>query len=451
MSRGGALLVGKVIKMGPEDAVRGYRSLALRVDRLLPGAVDSYGERAIPTGRRPAPAEIVRAAGRLADALPSAELRPDRERFLLGQLVAVEWTARRLAGQAVPYADEVAAVYQARIDLGPEDAYRRVHRELDDLLGGPGPLADRLHAHRGRDEIPPELLEPAVLALSAALRERTRAVVPLPAAEHVEYRVVDDAPWSALHQYLGGFRSRITVNAGARLRRAQLVQLVAHEAYPGHHTERCRREAGLVTMGWDEHRIVLACSPQSLVAEGAADLGLHAVVGPGWGRFAADVLADVGLAFDGELAERTGAATGVLARARQDAALLLHHRRVPVDEVLAYLRRWTLVDDARARQVLRFLRHPLWRTYTTTYVEGGPLLRRWWERDPRPERFVRLLDEPLTPAAVRAELVDGAAAERNEPDELPTGPATDGVQGAMSGSPLCEFSVPAHELAPGCC
>lgn len=331
-------------------------------------------------------------------------LDPARTRFLCAQLRAVEWTARRLAGQAVSYVDEVAAACDIRIAPGPVEAYRRAHRDLGALLPGAGPLADRVAAHRRGDEIPPDRLGAAVQAVSDALRERTRDLVALPAGESVEYRIVDGAPWTALHQYLGGGWSRITVNAGARLRRGQLVGLLAHEAYPGHHTERCRKEVGLIARGWSEHRIVLAVAPQSLIAEGAAELGLRVVVGPDWGRFAAGVLAGVGLGFDGELAQRVAGASAGLARVRQDAALMLHGQRVAPARVLAHLRRWLLVDEARAGQVLGFLRHPVWRSYTTTYVEGTALLERWWEADPRPERYLRLLDEPLTPGAVRAEL-----------------------------------------------
>jgi len=392
----------------PEDAVRDYLLLALRTDRLLPGTIGTYTGDAtladlVRHAHAPAPADLVRAAGRLADGLP-ATLDTDRARFLRRQLVALEWTARRLAGQAVPYLHEVRAAFDTRITLGSEDTYRHAHRELDALLPGAGPLADRLAHQRRADEIPRDRLAVAVRALSEVLRAQTRAAVALPAGESVAYRVVDDAPWSALHQYLGGFGSRVTVNAGARPRRMQLAQLVAHEAYPGHHTERCRKEAGIVARGGEEHRVVLVNTPQSLLAEGAAELGLHAVAGPGWGRFIADALAEVGMGFDGELAERMCAVFVELARVRQDAALLLHDRRMPDAEVLAYLRRWMLVDELRARQVLRFLRHPLWRAYTTAGVEGALLVRRWWERDPRPERFLRLLDEPLTPGAVRAEL-----------------------------------------------
>jgi hypothetical protein len=72
--------------------------------------------------------------------------------------------------------------------------------------------------------------------------------------------------------------------------------------------------------------------------------------------------------------------------------------------VSAHLRRWALVGEGRARAVLRFLHDPLWRAYTTTYVEGSDLLRRWWSTGPSDERLRRVLDEPLTPWAIEAEL-----------------------------------------------
>jgi hypothetical protein len=92
---------------------------------------------------------------------------------------------------------------------------------------------------------------------------------------------------------------------------------------------------------------------------------------------------------------------------RQDAALMLHDEQRDqrdADDVAAYLSRWLLVDDARAKQMLRFLSSPLWRAYTSTYVEGYRLLRGWLDRRPPgmpiAERFTRLLDEPLIPSAL---------------------------------------------------
>ena len=76
---------------------------------------------------------------------------------------------------------------------------------------------------------------------------------------------------------------------------------------------------------------------------------------------------------------------------------------------MAYLQRWSLVSAERAAQQIRFLTHPLWRAYTSTYVEGFDLLSRWLADRPADqpvaERFLRLLDEPLTPRAVADELL----------------------------------------------
>src|SRR6476620_1785908 len=144
------------------------------------------------------------------------------------------------------------------------------------------------------------------------------------------------------------------------------------------------------------------------MAEGLADLGVQASVGEGWGPWAAEILGDLGLRFDGHLAERLAAAAAPLNRVRQDAAILLHDRGAGADEVSAYLQRWSLVTADRAAQQIRFLTDPLWRAYISTYVEGYDLLTRWLAGRPADQpvedRFLRLLDEPLTPRAVAAEL-----------------------------------------------
>jgi hypothetical protein len=131
-------------------------------------------------------------------------------------------------------------------------------------------------------------------------------------------------------------------------------------------------------------------------------------VGPGWGPWAAEIFADLGVQLEGELTERIEVATARLLPVRQDALLMLHDRGADEAEVAAYLQRWLLMTEQRARHLVSFMRDPLWRAYTTTYVEGYRLLRRWLENRPvgtsGVDRYRRLLDEPLVPHTVRAEL-----------------------------------------------
>jgi hypothetical protein len=157
---------------------------------------------------------------------------------------------------------------------------------------------------------------------------------------------------------------------------------------------------------WEQSMFVLN-TPQCMVAEGLAELGVQAAVGAHWGRWVAELFAEVGVRVDGELLEAVGLAATALQAVRQDAMLMLHDRGADEEDVVAYLSRWLLVPEFRAYRLLPFLVDPLWRSYTTTYVEGSRLVRRWLAaRGPvEPStRYSRLLDEPLVPASLRAEL-----------------------------------------------
>jgi hypothetical protein len=401
----------------PAALIREYLLLGLRFDRIESGYVDAFtGDPALRqtvlAEPAPDPAALVRQAQRLLAALPNMprsngfdEARAD---YIGAHLRALACAGRKFAGEDIGFVDEVHDYFDVHIAKGEVETYRQAHARLDDLLGGDGPLGERMEAYRASEEIPPDRLAECIEAFSSALRDRVRAEYPLPDTETVVYQVVTDQPWSGFNYYLGDYRSTVAVNADVKQLMSNLPRLVAHESYPGHHTEHCRKEAGLVNRkGHGEQTIFLVNSPQCLMAEGLADLALYAAIGPGWGHWASEIYADLGLRFDGERAEAVSEASAALAGVRQDAALMLHDEHRDAAEVAAFLRRWLLVNDTRAQQMLRFLSSPLWRAYTSTYVEGYRLLRRWLDDRPSgvsvTERFGRLLDEPLIASTLPAD------------------------------------------------
>ncbi len=400
--------------MDAATLIREYLMLGLRFDRIEDGYVDSYTgdpalRRVVESEPAPDPAVLARDARRLLAEVPGVDgLESARADYIASHLKALACAGRKFAGEDVGFVDEVRDYFDVDIAKGDPDRYREAHLKLDEALGGSGPLAERMQAYRAAEEIPPARLEECIHAFSSALRDRVRADYPLPDTETIVYEVVTDKPWSGFNYYEGEYRSTVAVNADLKQQLSNLPRLVAHESYPGHHTEHCRKEAGLVERdGQAEQTIFLVNTPQCLMAEGLADLALYAAIGPSWGTWAAEVYADLGLRFDGERAEAIASASAALADVRQDAALMLHDEHRDVDEVVAFLQRWSLVSDVRARQSLRFLSSPLWRAYTSTYVEGYRLLRGWLDARPPEvgvtERFGRLLDEPLIPSSLRAE------------------------------------------------
>ena len=396
------------------ELITEYLLLGLRFGRVVDGFVDSYTgdpalSRQVDDEPVPDPAALSRRAAELSGLIAGAGLPAARTAFLVSHLDALAVAGRRLAGEAMSFVDEVESYFQVRIAPVDTDVYARAHAEIGELLGGSGPVGERLAATRARELCPPDLVGTAVQTVAADLRRRVVPAVGLPAEEHIDFAVERDVSWSGFNYYLGGFRSRVAVNADVGHRMSTLGVLVAHECYPGHHTEHCRKEDLLVRGQQEqEHTLFLVNTPQCLMAEGLGDLAMSAIIGPQWGHWLAGVLDGVGPTFDPDLVQALEVASRPLNTVRQNAAIMLHDQGADETDVLEYLQRWSLVDGDRARQMLRFLTDPLWRAYTSTYVEGERLLRPWM--DARPSgvdaltRFRRLLDEPLTPAVVQAEL-----------------------------------------------
>ena len=279
----------------------------------------------------------------------------------------------------------------------PEDDFAAAHRRLDAALPGDGPLRDRYIAWREAHAVPPERLEPAIRSLADDLRERTQRLFGLPEGEHVTWVFETGKPWSGFNYYEGGLRSRVAINIDLPVLSLSLGHLVAHEAYPGHHTEHSRKEVGLVRRRrWLEETVFLVGTPQCTLAEGLADLGVEVALGPQPEPAVAEHLAPLGIRYDADVAAAVAEAAEALAWVRSNAAIRLHDGGAGEDDVVAYLERWALLPRNRASKAVSFLTDPTWRAYSHCYTEGLRLCRAWVDGDPA--RFEHLITEQVIPA-----------------------------------------------------
>jgi hypothetical protein len=383
-----------------------YLELGLQLGRHIDGFVDAYfgpPDVAARVAKEPVvpPARLASAAQRLLGDIEAAppELDANRRHFLEGQVRGLRTTAMKLAGDPIGYSDEVETSYGVRPQLVPEDVFAEAHARLDATLPGSGPLAERLIAWRETQVVPPEKLRDAVESLAADLRERTNALWGLPDGEHVEFDLVTNEPWSGFNYFLGDLKSRVAINTDLPVLSSTLAHLVAHESYPGHHTEHTRKEVGLVRRRQQlEETIFLVGTPQCLIAEGLADLGLEVVVSAdpdARADFAAGHLKPLGIPYDTEVVATVSKASDGLGYVRGNVAIMLHEQGADIDDAVAYMERWSLLPRVRAQKATEFLTDPTWRAYMTCYVEGLPLCRSFVGGDPA--RFERLITEQLTP------------------------------------------------------
>jgi hypothetical protein len=375
--------------------VERYLELCLRLGRHIDGLVDAYYGPAEISER--VDAEELRDPAALAKDAASLLASLDDNAWLDAQLVGLETVARKLAGDEIPYEDEVERCYGVRPERVPEESFEEAHEKLDEALPGTGPLADRFQAWREGDGLKGDALATVFDNLIEDFRARTKELFDLPDGESLHVDYVSDEPWSAYNYYLGGLRSRVAVNTDAALTPDFVLELAAHEAYPGHHTEHAWKEQVHVRDGGRlEESALMVGTPSSLVSEGIAGLASEVLLGDEEEQILAGHLEGSGVAYDPELSRMVKEARRPLAYVPENVALLIHTRGATEEEAIEYSMRWGLRSRPRAEQSLRFVTDPIWRSYISTYTDGYELCRDFVAGDPA--RFKRLLTEQLTPA-----------------------------------------------------
>ena len=302
----------------------------------------------------------------------------------------------RLLFDIEPAARPRKAVYDAAIN------------DLDHLLPGDGPVPERMIAWRESYRISPETARRLVDVILPELRERTRDIVDLPEDEAIEIRMVTDQPWSGYNWYLGDGRSRVDLNTDLPIYAYRLTDLLAHEGYPGHHTEHALKERLYTEDGLGEHALQLINTPECLISEGIATVAEKMLFSPEeLVRFRRErVYPAAGIAGDPEreAGHRRGAAHPAL-RAGQRGADAARGGAGPGRRSSPICSATRSRPKAEARQRLRFIADPLWRAYIFTYHVGYELVSGWLDDaapGERRRRFRTLLTEQVYPSQIAA-------------------------------------------------
>jgi hypothetical protein len=375
-----------------------YLELGLRLGRHEPELVDSYyGPAELRQRIEDEPlTEPARLAADAAELLAKVD-----DRWLASQVRALETTARTLAGEELPYAEEVELTYGIRPRWIDEREFERTQAELDEALAGPGDLAARYARWFEEAAVPPAAVERAVDAAMQLVRERTHEAIGLPEGEEIELEIVTGERWFGYAHYLGGFRTRISVNTDLSFPASDLLRFAAHEGYPGHHTHRAWQEADLAR---DEGRIDatldLLWSPDAVVSEGLAETGPDFVLdGDAHGELA-ERLRPLGFEYDAEVGARVAEARRKLYYVPSNVTILLHERGASRQEAWDYAAHWSLQPADRVDKILENAEERRSRGYVHSYSEGRRLCSAFVDGDPA--RLRRLMTARLLPAELDA-------------------------------------------------
>jgi len=410
-----AYLIGLVLLLGacaatPDDVTTGhpgvapdsldaiaesYVHLILDIGELEPGYVDAYY--GPPEWQVQAKAQTETAAqltqraaylsSRLADfdrngPSGTTPIEVQRRKYLTAHVSAAAARLRMLSGEKMSFADEAEALFGIRPELQPLESFDPVLAEIDALVPGEGSLSDRVTAFKSHYVIPKDRLQVVMDAAIAECRARTVRHIALPANERFTLSFVGDKPWSGYNYYLGDAASRIEINADFPIYTERAIDLGCHEGYPGHHVYNALLEKTFVRdRGWVEMSVYPLFSPMSFVAEGSANYGIDlAFPGDEGTAFERDVLFPLA-GLDPATAEKKaqlGVLTRRLARAEYTIADAYLAGRIDRAEAIRQLMKYSLADEAKATQRLRFI--DTYRSYIINYGLGRDVVQAWVER-----------------------------------------------------------------------
>jgi hypothetical protein len=386
------------------DAYYGPPAWKAEVDAEKP-ALDAIGARAEALARELA--KMPRGGG---------ELERLRFQYLERQLAALRARVRMLKGERLSFDEESRALYDAVAPTHPESHFQGILDKLNARFPGTGPLVERYEAFRKGFIVPSSRVDAVFQAAIKACRDRTARHITLPPSESFTVEYVTNKSWSGYNWYQGNYRSLIQVNTDLPIFIDRAIDLACHEGYPGHHVYNALLEKHLVRdRGWPEFSVYPLFSPQSLIAEGTANYGIH-VAFPGDERVAFEksvLFPAAGLDPAGaDKYYEVQALVEELEYAGNEAARQYLNGKVDRVGAEAWLERYALMPRDRAAQRVRFVDQ--YRSYVINYNLGQDMVRDYIESRVRAgtkgggdagalrwKEFEALLSSPRLPSGLR--------------------------------------------------
>ena len=273
-----------------DQIAEAYVKLVLAVGQHDPDYVDAYyGDKTWLTEaeqqKEPLGAIAAKARSLIADlgAIDTSTLGDEmvklRHEYLRGQLSALAARVEMLQGKKFTFDEESKLLYDAVAPTNTADHFKAILKQLDAVLPGTGPIQKRYEQFRSKFIIPADKLKAVFGAAINECRRRTKEHITLPANESFTVEYVTNKPWGGYNWYKGNDSSLIQVNTDLPSYIDRAIGLAAHEGYPGHHVYNALLEEDLLTKrGWIEFCVYPLFSPQSLIAEGSANYGVHIVM-----------------------------------------------------------------------------------------------------------------------------------------------------------------------------
>ncbi|MFX0105611.1 MAG: hypothetical protein ACFE75_08980 [Candidatus Hodarchaeota archaeon] len=384
--------------------------LGLRMDKLIDGFVDAYYgpselKELVENEKPVSPKQLLKSCKNLQKQLPGQNFIDERIRFLDKVLGAIETSLDILSGKKMPFLEKVYKLYDIKPKMIHDSLFYKLAEKLDSLYEGSGTFIEHINEFNKNHEIPVEILESILNHACKLVCEKTYKALPdlLPDNEEISFEFVKNKPWGAYNWYLGDFKSKIEINTSTPIDCLTVLKLVTHEAYPGHHTEHAVKEKQLfIEQQRFEHSILLIPTPESVISEGIGNIALDILfTDQEKGQFILDELCHNPSNMDLNVLFAYMQALHKRSLLYNNLAILAHEDGWSDDKLMKYSMNFGFIPEKFIKQILKFIRHPIWSTYVFNYSFGENLIKEKFGKYPSPKDFKMLLTHPILPSDLK--------------------------------------------------
>ncbi|MCF8009223.1 MAG: hypothetical protein K9K32_05610 [Halanaerobiales bacterium] len=267
-----------------------YVKLTLRVDKLFIKNngyyIDAYIgpkelKEEISKEKIKKPIELIKELDQLLTSLKEVDFKKTRKKYLKKQLIAIKTILRIINGEDIILKDEVELILDIEYSWVEESSFEKGLQYFKEGLPKKGELTKRYEEWITRNMYNFKCSKKKREYLEYIIKEManlSKKTLKLPEKENINLNFVSNKHYGASTRYLGNYISLVEINEDIPFNFFQLLPLITHELYPGHHTEFCLKEEHLINKRkYFENNIFLLNSPQLVISEGLGEVAFDII------------------------------------------------------------------------------------------------------------------------------------------------------------------------------
>lgn len=401
-----------------ENFLKDYVLLILRIDKLFKKEgsyyIDAYiGPDSLKTKVNNEdhfkPQRLIEDANSLLNNLENIEFEDNRKTFMKKHLLAFKSILKVLNNEDINLKQQVKDILNVDLEWTDEKVFKKGLKLFDNGLPGNGDLNSRYNDWLQRNTYSfnndKQMLD-FIEDLIKSIRDFSKDIVNLPKEDDVITDLVSDKNYGASTRYVGNYKSKLNINKDIPFNFFQAVPLIAHELYPGHHTEFCMKEKYLVKeKGYFESTVFLLNSPQLVISEGIGEVAFDMILSDDsfLSYLTNNIYKKYNIKVDDVNIKSILKASRInsIDQIANNVVMMFEDGRSE-NEIKNYVRKYTLQPDFMTEHLLSNIRSSQFtKIYSTIYYHGKKLVQDYLNEGNQKERFNELLKKQCYPTMLK--------------------------------------------------